>query len=113
MNKEDLINLLQVIPGNPEIFMSSGVEGECNGIDQKAYKNIVFRLSLEYYIRLSLYQKQKEKCDWSIQHTPENIVQLLDEYEKEVKWGNKPWVEDDDVDANRFERKEVYVLQPE
>lgn len=110
MRKNDLINLLENIEGNPEIKLWNGFVRDWQDIDKTPVTIAIFKHSLDSYIntaRMSGYAYRKAPRELS----PQDVEELRKSY-KNINYEINPFVTEEDVKLGRYKKKKIILLQP-
>lgn len=110
MRKNDLINLLENIEGNPEIKLWNGFVQDWQDIDKTPVPITIFKHSLDSHIntaRMSGYAYRKEPRELS----PQDVEELKKSY-KNINYEINSFVTEEDVKLGRYKKKKIILLQP-
>jgi hypothetical protein len=110
MRKNELIELLATIDGNPEIVLWNGMVGDYMHIDNKLVEGDLVKMTLDYYLRTNLLRDCRDAKNWDLVHTPEEVQELKSAYKKYVAWETNQYVTDNDVENKRYKRKRVFYI---
>lgn len=110
MRKSDLIGLLQNIQGNPEIKLWNGMVGDWMDINKNLVPATLVKQTFEHYVEMIRLEQCMAKKDWSIQLSAEEISELRQSYKKYIKWEFNQFVDEEDVKAKRYSRKNIFYI---
>lgn len=74
MKKKALIELLESIPGNPDVVMWNGYVGDFNNISKNIVESELVKLSLEHITERMMYSEMRERKTWEL---PEDVVEKI------------------------------------
>lgn len=106
MKKNDIIKMLEAIPGNPEIMLWNGMVGDVQNIDPVLIKERLVKYEKEPYLRAVEHETRGDGEEWT---------------EAERKYWEKVWnaqgyemnqfVYADDIKKGLYRAKQVYIMQ--
>jgi hypothetical protein len=111
MKKSKLIEMLNAIPGNPDIKLWNGMVGDWMEIDPKLIEQVLVKQTLEHWLEMCRYQDRRDKKDPDYQMPPEEIAELTKRYSKLHQWEMNPFVTLEDVENKRYRAKNVLIMQ--
>lgn len=110
MRKSELIKLLQNIKGNPEIKLWNGMVGDWMDINKELAPASLVKQTFEHYIEMIRLEQCRDKKDWSIQLSAEEISELRQSYKKYIKWECNQFVDEEDIKAKRYSQKNIFYI---
>lgn len=111
MKKNAIIEMLQKIPGNPEIVLWNGYVGDFQHVDSKLVPGTLVKQTLTSYLEMCRLERCRDHNDFSYQLPDSEIEELKQLYKKVCKWEENRWVTEDDIKKNRYSQKPVFYLQ--
>lgn len=110
MRKNDLIKLLQELPGNPEIKLWNGIVGDVVDIKPDVAEVRMVKQSLHDYIERCRLEECRDRKDWEYQFPPEDITDMTKNYKKVCAWEINEYVDDDRIKNKDYLQKKIYVI---
>ena len=111
MRKNDLINILEAIEGNPEIHLWNGYVQDYQPIGN-VHAVDLYKYTKEHYIEMCRLEKCIDKQDWNFQFTEDMVEILSKNFDRVCKWEMNGYVTEDDIKSKRWKRKKVYLISP-
>lgn len=111
MKKSELIELLNSLPGNPEVKLWNGLVGDWVNIENKIYPLDLVKQTEQHYLERVRIDECIARKDWEYQLPQERINKLKESYKKVCKWEQNDFVTQQDVAEKRYKVKTVYALQ--
>ena len=114
MKKNKLIELLNNIKGNPDIYLWNGMVGEFVDIGE-ILPNYLVKMRWEYYLNCCKMEYIKDKKMTfeeyeSFQFSDEEIARFKIHYKNDQPWESNPFVDLDDVKKKRYHVKNIYGI---
>jgi hypothetical protein len=110
MKKSKLIELLNSIPGNPEIYLWNGMVGDWVDISPTVAPTDLVRMTKEYWLESCQLQDRIERKDWEYVMPDEELARLSKNYASVCKWEINPYVTLKDIEAKRYQFKIVRII---
>lgn len=110
MRKNDLIKLLQDLPGNPEIKLWNGLVGDVVDIKQDITQVRLVKQSSDDYIERCRIEECRDRNDWRFQFTSDEIAGLSKNYKKHSEWELNEYVDSDRIKNKDYKQKIIYVI---
>lgn len=110
MRKNDLIKLLQELPGNPELKLWNGYVSDFMDIGGLAERQLT-KQTWEHYIEMCRLERCRDLQDWSFQFTEEDLAEYRTAYTKHTEWENDPYVYLDDIATKRYKAKRIVYIE--
>lgn len=110
MRKNDLIKMLQELPGNPEVVVWNGYVGDWMHLGKPSVEPLV-KTSFKYFCETVRMEECVRKEDFSLQQTAEEIAELKKIHRKH-QYEINPYVSTSDIKQKRYVQKNVVMLQP-
>ena len=111
MKKSKLIEMLNALPGNPDIKLWNGMVGDWVEIDPLLVEQHLVKQTLEHWLEMCRLQDCRDRNDWDYQMPAEEVAQLTNSYSKLHKWEMNPYITLEDVKAKRYSAKKVLIMQ--
>lgn len=111
MKKSKLIELLNSIPGDPEVKLWNGLVGDWVDIENKAYQLDLVRQTEQHYIERVRIDECIARKDWEYQLPEEYVSKLKAGYKKVCVWEQNDFVTREDIKEKRYAVKTVYAIQ--
>lgn len=112
MRKNDLINLLSTIDGNPEIMLWNGFVGDCTPISRNLVPHDLVKMSKDYFLKTCEIEQKVNRKDWDYKFSESEVEDYLQSYKKNYTWEADQFVTDEDIKEKRYNKKKVILLQP-
>lgn len=110
MRKNDLIKLLQELPGNPEMVLWNGLVQDYMQIDNKLIDEDVVKMTYDHFLEMCRLEECSRRRDWNFQHTADDLVELKRSYAKHYEWEVNPYITQEDIERKRYKRKRVVYI---
>lgn len=110
MRKNDLIKLLQDLPGNPEMVLWNGLVGDFMNIDSKLVDEDLVKMSYDHFLEMCRLEECVNRQDWNYQHSADELAHLKQCYAKHYEWEVNPFVTHEDIASKRYKRKRVVYI---
>lgn len=111
MKKSDLIELLNSIPGNPEVKLWNGLVGDWVDIEKKVYPLELVKQTEQHYLERVRIDECIARKDWEYQLPEDRLDKLKVSHKRNCKWEQNDFVTREDVAEKRYSVKTVYALQ--
>lgn len=111
MLKNDLIELLNLIEGNPEVVLWNGIVGDYQHVGDVVPAELV-KETLTTFLEDTRLRGCIEHKDWDYKLPEQEVAELQEIYHKEVEWGIGRYVSEEDIKAGMFELKPVIYIEP-
>ena len=110
MKKNDLIKLLQGVPGNPEVVLWNGMVGDYMHIDPQLVEGDLVKQTFSDYSKRIVNEEKRIRRDWEYELSPEEAEALKGSYRKYVKWEVNQYVTLEDIKEKRYTSKRVFYI---
>ena len=112
MKKSKLIELLNAIPGNPEIKLWNGMVGDWMDISPTIVPSDLVKMNLAYWLESCRLQDCADLKNWEYQMPAEEVKKLTARHKRgDVnKWEMNPYVTLEDIKNKNYSMKTVYIL---
>jgi hypothetical protein len=108
MKKSKLIELLNAIPGNPDILFWNGLVEDWMDIDKEIIQSKLYKDTLEYYLESVEQERKLSRLDLSYKLSPDDIVAMTKKYKSVVHWRDSDnFVE---IDTKNYHTKNVAIM---
>lgn len=111
MKKNDVIDMLQKLEGNPEIVLWNGFVGDYQHIDSVPAEGILVKQTLAHYLEMCRLQDCVDRNDRNYQMSADEVERLKKMYKKVCKWEENQFVTLEDIKAKRYSMKKVFYVQ--
>lgn len=111
MKKNAIIEMLQKIPGNPDIVLWNGYVGDYQHVDSKLVPGTLVKQTLANYLELCRLEACGDLDDPDYQHSAERLAELKSLHKKVCQWKENQWVTVDDIKSKRYSAKRIYYMQ--
>ncbi len=111
MKKSKLIELLNSIPGDPEVKLWNGLVGDWVDIENKVYPIDLVKQTEQHYLERVRIDECIKRKDWEYQLTEEYVSELKAAHKRVCVWEQNDFVTLEDVTEKRYSLKTVYALQ--
>jgi hypothetical protein len=110
MKKSQLIELLNAIPGNPDIKLWNGMVGDWMDVDKELVPATLVKQTFQNYVERVRLQRCHELKNWDIQFDAEEIAELRQSYKQYIGWECNQFVDEDDVKEKRYSQKNIVYI---
>jgi hypothetical protein len=111
MKKSKLIEMLNAVPGDPDIKLWNGMVGDWMEIDPKLVPQDLVKETLEHWLEMCRLEECIDREDWKYQMPAEEVARLTANYPKLHKWEMNPYVSMEDVKKKNYKLKKIMILQ--
>lgn len=111
MKKNDVIEMLQKLKGNPEIVLWNGYVGDYQHIDNVPVEGVLVKQTLAHYLEMCRLQDCRDLNDPKYQIPTDEIEELKQLYKNVCKWEQNQYVTLEDIKAKRYSMKKVFYVQ--
>jgi hypothetical protein len=112
MKKSKLIEMLNALPGDPDIKLWNGMVGDWMDIDPKLIEQDLVKETLVHWLEMCRLQECRERKDWEYQMPAEKVERLTKNYSNVHSWDINDYVTPEDIKAKRYNVKKVLLMQP-
>ena len=105
MRKNKLIEMLQKIEGNPDIYLWNGMVGDWMDV-ASAVEDTLTKESLEHYTWMRSWRSER---DTPYQIQPD-AAQMKKDYAKYITWEQNQYITEQDIKDGRYKTKRVVFL---
>lgn len=109
MRKNDLIKLLQDLPGNPEMVLWNGYVSDYMQIDRLVDSNVV-KYNYDYFLEMCRLEECNRLKNWEYQLSEEEVADCKRAYRQNHEWDVNPYVTEEDVKEKRYKSKRVVYI---
>lgn len=109
MRKEQLIQLLQDLPGNPEVVLWNGYVGDFMNISGVVESDLV-KINKRHFLEMCRLEKCRDHKDWNEQLTTAETEHSLECYKRNYEWEVNEFITADDIKEKRYNRKRVVYI---
>lgn len=110
MKKNDLIELLNGIKGNPDIVLWNGMVGDYMHIKGLEEGDLV-KQSFAHYENMCELDLCRKANNFDYNPTPEESAQVKVDYRRYVDWQTNPYVTTEDIKTKRYIKKRVVYIE--
>lgn len=110
MKKSKLIEMLNTIPGNPDIILWNGMVGDWMDIAPAPVEGSLVKMSFESYVRHVEFEHKRDRNDFDYKLSAEQITELKKSYRQHYGWECNEFVTTEDVKSGRYKEKTVYYI---
>lgn len=110
MKKNDLIKLLQDLPGNPDVVLWNGLVEDYMHINPVLVKGDLVKQTLTDYLEKCRLEECVDRQDWEFQFSPQEREELVRMYKRVCKWECNQYVTLDDIKEKRYRAKRVVYI---
>lgn len=110
MKKSKLIEMLNALPGDPEIKLWNGMVGDWMDISPALVPSDLVKETLDHWLEMCRLEECVDRRDWTYQMPAEEIADLTKRYPKVHKWELNPYVTLDDVKKKHYNLKKIFIL---
>lgn len=111
MKKNDLIELLNNIEGNPEIKLWNGYVGDFMDIDKVVPSDLV-KITFNFYVEMCRLERcmdtGEDRKTFVFSH--DEMVELRKCYKKHYDWEFNEYVTDEDIAKKKYSKKSIMIL---
>lgn len=108
MKKNKLIEILNNIEGNPDIFLWNGMVGDFMDIDPQVCENYLSRQKFKDYCDFcEMRDARDENRAYNFNFSEDQIKEFKNDYNKYIKWEYNQWMAEDNDDYNK---KTIYLI---
>jgi hypothetical protein len=111
MKKSKLIEMLNALPGDPDIKLWNGMVGDWMEVDPVLVEQVIVRETLEHWLEMCRLEECRDRNDWSYQMPAEKVERLTKNYTKVHSWDINDYVTPEDIKAKRYAQKKILLLQ--
>lgn len=113
MKKSKLIEMLNALPGDPDIKLWNGMVGDWMEISPTLVQSDLVRMNLAYWLESCRLEDCINRKDWSYQLPAEEVAELTKRHKsgKVNKWEINPYVTLEDIEKKRYSLKKILILQ--
>jgi hypothetical protein len=112
MKKSKLIEMLNALPGNPDIKLWNGMVGDWMEIDPVLVHQDLVKQSLEHWLEMCRLEDCREHKDWDYQMPAEEVARLTKSYNRVHQWEMNPYVTLDQIKKKQYKMKPILLMQP-
>ena len=112
MKKSKLIEMLNALPGDPDIKLWNGMVGDWMEIDPTLVPQDLVKQNLDHWLEMCRLEDCIERKDWEYQMPKEEVDRLTKNYPKLHQWEMNPYITMEDVKEKRYKMKKILLLQP-
>ena len=109
MRKNDLIEILQRVPGNPEVVLWNGYVGDYMHIAGVVESDLV-KMTESHYLETCRLEACVDQRIWDFQFSQDELDRLKKSYRKVCNWETGEFVTQRDIDSERYKRKRVLYI---
>lgn len=110
MKKNDLIELLNGIKGNPDIVLWNGMVGDYMHIKGLEEGDLV-KQSFAHYENMCEFDLCRKANSFDYTPTPEESAQVKVDYRRYIDWQTNPYVTTEDIKTKRYIKKRVVYIE--
>ena len=111
MKKNDLIKLLQDIPGNPDIMSWNGYVQDIVPLKQELISTRLTKMTKSHYFRCLENEELLDNRDFK--PTPKIMAEWEKLYTRVCKYEFDLYVSDQDIREKKFTRKNIFLVVPQ
>ena len=109
MRKEQLVQLLQDLPGNPEIVLWNGYVGDFMKVSGVVEGDLV-KMTKPHFLEMCRLEKCCDNKDWNEQLTAAETEYALECHKRNYEWEVNEYITTDDIKEKRYSRKRVVYI---
>lgn len=110
MKKNDLIQLLNGIKGNPDIILWNGMVGDYMNIKGLKEGDLV-KQSFAHYENMRELDLCRKAKSFDHKPTPEESSQIKGDYRRVISWETNPYATLEDIKTKRYLKKRVVYIE--
>ena len=109
MRKNDLINMLTQLEGNPEIMLWNGLVGDFVPVGKLGHSDLV-KMQFEYYCKMVELEYRRDRNDNTYTLTDDDITELKSCYKQHHKWEVNSFVDSEDIKRKAYKSKRIAYI---
>lgn len=109
MKKNDLIKMLQELPGNPDILLWNGFAQDWMDIEKELVPHILVKQSEQDYSKHCAFEIKRDKNDFNYELTDAEKLDTKKWY-RNVSWEFNSFVTKEDITTKRYKQKNIFFL---
>lgn len=109
MKKNDLIELLNNIRGNPDIMLWNGLVEDFMDIGELSETYLV-KQTFDHYVAIVELEEKCTRNDLDFHYSEEAVKDLRSSYRKYVRWESNSYVTEEDVSSKRYNKKLIIAI---
>lgn len=110
MKKNELIALLNNVPGNPDIKLWNGMVGDWMDLDKELVPADLVKQTFEHYVEMCRLDRCYHEKNWDIKLSDEEIAELRQSYKQYIDWECNEFIKEDDIKEKRYRRKNIVYI---
>jgi hypothetical protein len=108
MKKSKLIELLNALPGDPDVLLWNGMVGDWMDIGKLVQSDLV-KMTLESYLKACRYEACQDAGNWEVQLSEEEISELTKRH-RAFQYESNNYVTEEDIKQKRYMSKKVVFI---